>query len=233
MMVLRFQPGRYIRRRGRDMVLQKKHLIIVCIMMMFCHSDSQSQTLVEIQCGVNVAKLSDPGNLISGVHWKTRLGFIGGISTLLSATENVLIHIGLRYVQKGVKSEWYSLFYGNVEAMLTNQYIELPLYIKVACADFGTQVFVFGGPSFSYLLSSTQTADTQFMGHISQNSKEDYRSYDITCDAGLSTSTPLNEHISLTVSTLYSFGVVHVSRFESDMATRDLRIMIGTSFTIQ
>lgn len=208
-----------------------KNIFVFVLALIFFSPVLKSQT-IEIYGGTNIANLSDPGNLIAGGVWKSSVGFIGGISAAFSLTEKLFVNPGIRYVQKGTKSEWTSQITGNVKATLTNSYLELPIYFKFEYANIGSQLFVIGGPSFAYLINSKTEADMQLFGHSSLNNKNDYESYDITFDLGLSSATQLNKQISILASVMYSFGVVKVSKLGSNEATRDLKILVGLSYLL-
>lgn len=212
--------------------INMKNLLFVLLLVVFLPLFLQSQSVIEIQGGTNIANLSNPNNLIAGAVWKTRVGFIGGVSTVFNLSENVFINPGLRFVQKGTKSEWTSFMTGDVKATLTNNYLELPVYIKYEFANISSQLFAIGGPSFAYLLSSTMEGKTQFQGNSSTDSKNLYKTYDVTFDLGISLQSPINEKISLLASAMYSFGFVKVSK-NSDEGTRDVKLLVGLSYLLQ
>jgi hypothetical protein len=209
-----------------------KKIISFFILILLLSFSSQSQTFIEIQGGTNIANLSDPGNLVPGGVWKSRIGFVGGFATTFNLTDKLIINPGIRYVQKGTKSEWSSSFTGNVKGTLTNNYLELPIYIKYEFANIGSKLFAIGGPSFAYLINSTMEGDTQLFGSSSVDSKQDYKSYDITFDFGFSSSTKINKRISFLVSAMYSFGFIKISKLGSNEATRDVKILVGLSYIL-
>jgi hypothetical protein len=209
-----------------------KNIISFFVLILLISFSSQSQTIIEIQGGANIANLSDPGNLVDGGVWKSRIGFVGGSATVFNLTDKLIINPGIRYVQKGTKSEWTSSITGKVKATLTNNYLELPIYFKYEFANIGSQLFVIGGPSFAYLISSTTEGDMQLLGHSSVDSKKYYKSYDITFDLGFSSTTPMYKQISFLASAMYSFGFVKVSKLGSKEATRDVKILLGLSYML-
>ena len=210
-----------------------KYIMFVVLFVLCISIYSQSQTIIEIQGGTNIANLSNPNNLGAGAVWKTRVGFVGGISTNFNLSDKLYLNPGVRFVQKGTKSEWTSVMTGDVKATLTNNYLELPIYAKYEFANIGSHLFMVGGPSFAYLLTSNMEGDMQLLGHSSVDSKADYKTYDITFDIGLSSKTIINEHFSFLASAMYSFGFIKVSKLGSDEATRDVKLLIGLSYDLQ
>ena len=202
--------------------------IIVCVL------SGRAQESIEVQGGVNIANLSDPGNLVAGAVWKSRLGFTGGILANIVIGDRIFICPGLRFVQKGTKSEWSSAMTGDVKSTVTNNYLELPVYLKYEVADFGSHLFLMGGPSFSYLLSSRSDGTWQlFDGNFSADTKEQYKSYDISFDLGLSAQTPLSDKVAIVATGLYSYGFVKIGTMGSNEQTRDIRVMIGVSYSLK
>lgn len=199
----------------------KRFAVITIAIVFFTHS-SFGQVSLEVQGGLNIANLSDPGNLIAGGVWKSRLGFSGNISTNIQLAERLMLYPGLRFVQKGTRSEWSSSITGQVNASLTNNYLELPLHIKWEVADFSSKLFAIGGPSISYLLSSRMEGTTALQGSNSGDTKDQYKSYDASIDLGLSLEIPLNNAISLLATGLYSYGFVKISTLGSHTANQDV-----------
>jgi hypothetical protein len=194
---------------------------------------SQSQTIIEIHGGSNIANMKTPNNIITGGVWKTRVGFLGGVSMPFSVSEKFFLVPGISFIQKGTKSEWSLPMTGDVKGIVTNNYLEMPIYCKYELADVGTQLYLVGGPSFGYLLSSRMEGDAQLVDLPSVDSKADYKKYDITFDLGLSSKTMISERLSFLASAMYSYGAVKVSELGSDEATRDVKLLIGLAFILQ
>ena len=205
---------------------------------------THAQSVLEFQAGLNVASLSDPGNLASTAVWNTRTGFIGAVTTDFTLSDEFSINSGIRFVQKGMKSEF---FYSPdmIRGTLTLNYLEVPVYLKFKIADLGTKLFVLGGPTFSYLLRSTWEANSDVNGEFSGYSDAGikYKNYDASVDVGLSTQTPFSAGLSILATAFYSYGVVKISDSISDGSggriatnsnekTRDIRVMIGVDYLL-
>jgi hypothetical protein len=221
----------------------KPTIIIIAIFTIIYLLPTHAQTVLEFQAGLNVASLSDPGNLAPTAVWNTRTGFIGAVSTNFGLSDEFSINSGLRFVQKGMKSEFFWPTEGMIRGTLTLNYLEVPVYIKFKIADLGTRLFVFGGPTFSYLLHSKQEANSDLHGDVSGGSDAGikYKNYDASVDVGLSTQTPFSADLSILATAFYSYGLVKISDTISDgsgwsMATntnektRDIRVMIGVAY---
>jgi hypothetical protein len=194
---------------------------------------SQSQTIIEIKGGTNIANLSDPGNLSPSAVWETRLGFVGDISASYEITPMVEIQTGFRFSQKGTKSESTMFTTHDVHATLTNNYIEIPVYLKYRIIDFTPQLFVMGGPAYSYLTSSRIESNDPVLGAVSFDSKSDYKTYDFSLDAGLGLRTPINDNLYFVSSAIYSFGLVKISKAPSNEKTRDIKLSVGLAYAIK
>jgi len=209
----------------------KQTPIIIAIILVSALS-LHSQESFDLQGGLNIANLSDPGNLIEGGVWYSRLGFVTSASTNIYLTSGWFISPGFRFVQKGTKSEWSSVSIGQVNATVTNTYLELPVYLQWEIVNFGSKLFVVGGPTYSYLLRSRMEGTSERYGYSSRDSKDDYKSYDASIDLGLSIRSPIADNIQFLATTFYSFGFIKISSRESNEQSRDVRLMIGISYSI-
>jgi hypothetical protein len=179
-----------------------------------------AQEGIEIQGGINIANLSDPGNLTPDVKWKSRTGFSFSVSTTIPFSKKIFLNSGLRYIQKGTNAE-LSPYTTNI---LTNTYLELPIYLKYSLSNMSTKFFIIGGPTISYLLASQISQDS---GGGSFDTKEDYKSYNVSLDIGISTQNRLNQNTLLITTILYSHGLVKINALGSKEQTRDIIMMIG------
>jgi hypothetical protein len=191
---------------------------------------ARAQLSIECQGGVNLANLSNPGNLVAGAVWQTRIGFAAMASMNISLTDKMLISPGLRFVQKGTESKWWSNVTGSVQATVTNSYIEVPVYLKYELVDFGSKLFVLGGPAFAFLATSKTEGTVQFNGSNSLDTKEDYKSYDFSFDIGLAFQAPVSETLSIVATGAYSFGLVKIDQRGSDEQTRDVGVTLGALY---
>jgi hypothetical protein len=148
----------------------------------------------------------------------------------ISLTDKMLISPGLRFVQKGTESKWWSNVTGSVQATVTNSYIEVPVYLKYELVDFGSKLFVLGGPAFAFLATSKTEGTVQFYGSNSLDTKEDYKSYDFSFDIGLAFQAPVSETLSIVATGAYSFGLVKIDQRGSDEQTRDVGVTLGALY---
>lgn len=227
---LHYSRSRVVRLSG-DKIMRR--FAVIAVATVFFALSSFGQVSLEVQGGLNIANLSDPGNLIAGGVWKSRPGFTGNVSIEAQLADRLTLCPGLRFVQKGTKSEWSSSMTGQATASLTNNYLELPLYIKWQVADFSSKLFAIGGPSISYLLSSRMEGTTALYGSNSAGTKNQYKSYDASFDLGLSLQIRLNNVTSLLATGLYSYGFVKISTLGSNEQTRDVRFLIGGSYAFR
>jgi hypothetical protein len=208
-----------------------KRIILVFVATTLIVLSAHSQVRVECQGGANFSNFTNPGNLISGAEWTTRVGIMAAVLIDLPLADKFFITSGFRFLQKGTTSDWTSLATGEVHATITSAYMELPVYIKYDALDFGGKLFIEGGPAFGYLLSSRTEATIQLYSPISSDSKETYKSYDFSLDVGLGLQAPISERLGVVITGLYSNGLVNINRSDSSERTRDVRVMLGCAYT--
>ena len=211
----------------------RKRTVLLLLSVLLVASGAYGQSTIEIQGGINIATFSDPGNLITGATWKTRIGFSGSVSTEFPVSANLLINPGLRFVQKGTKSQWYSVWTGNVDATITNNYLEVPVYLRYRLIGMTPEISLFGGPSMGYMVSSHTEGTMQLFGPVSSNTRADYKNIDLSFDIGVSAQNPVNEKLAIVAAVSYSLGLIRISQLGSNERTRDMRVTVGTIFKIE
>jgi hypothetical protein len=211
----------------------RKRTVLLLFSVLLVARGACGQSTIEIQGGINIANFSDPGNLITGAAWKTHFGFLGSVSTEFPVSENLIINPGLRFVQKGTKSQWWSVWTGNVAATITNNYLEVPVYLRYRLIGITPELSLFGGPSVGYLVSSHTEGTMQLFGPVSSNTRADYKKIDLSFDIGFSAQNPVNEHLAIVAAASYSLGLIRISQLGSNERTRDLRVTVGTIFNIE
>jgi hypothetical protein len=203
-------------------------IVSLFIFLSFAHT----QVSIDFQGGMNYANFTNPGNLVAGAVWTSRDGFVGGISVSIPINDRVMVWPGIRFVQKGTHSEWSSGWTGHVNASVTNGYLEIPVYLKCTIADFGPKFFFIGGLAFSSLINSHTEGTTELFGNSSRDTQSQYKWYDASVDFGLSLRLPATQSTAITATGLYSFGVVRISDQGSNEQTRDIRFLLGISFSL-
>ena len=208
-----------------------KRIIVVLLATTLIVLSAHPQVRVECQGGANFSNFTNPGNLVSGAEWTSRVGIVAAVLIDLPLADKFSMTSGFRFLQKGTTADWSSSVTGKVHGTVTSAYIELPVYFKYDVLDFGGRLFIEGGPAFGYLLSSRTEATIQLYGPTSFDSKETYKSYDFSLDVGIGLQAPLSERLGVVVTGLYSNGLVHINRSESSERTRDVRLMLGCAYT--
>ncbi len=193
-------------------------------------TSARTQTWILLEGGLNIANQSDPGSLVEGTVWSPHVGFLGGVSATFTMYAGITIESGIRFVQKGLISDWSTIPTGSVHAILTSNYLDVPIYVGIGLVDFGPQLCLIAGPAFSYLLSAHSDAIIQNMGHFSLDRKSWYYSYDATLDGGLRLTRLLSDKYRLQLTGLYSLGVVKLDTHGSNEKTRDIRIALGIGY---
>jgi hypothetical protein len=192
-------------------------------------SIADSQYAIEFQGGTNIANLSNPGHLAQSATWTTRLGFVGEALTTFTISNDCNLQTGLRFIQKGTKAN-----FDFINSTVTINYVELPIYAQYQLGNFSPRLFIVAGPAFSYLTNAYMQGTSSIYGSYSHSSIEQFQSYDISLDAGLSLRNPISEHFSVVGSAMYSNGFVKIDKVpDSNEKTRDVRIAIGFAYIFQ
>jgi hypothetical protein len=187
-----------------------------------------AQSSIEIMTGVNMANRTIPDNLVDGDVWSTSTGFAFSSALTFDISETFSLSPGIRFIQKGVNAVFPFGPGVTVHGSVTNNYIELPVYLKYKIFESATRFFIIGGPTYSYLLSSHGTSTSE-VGNGSSNDKAFYKSYDFSFDIGLRSETNITPDLSIVTGVSFSRGLVSISAYDKYEQSRDIRITIGLS----
>jgi len=194
--------------------------------LIFVSTTTKSQYSIQLEAGTNLANASTPPDLSPSAIWKTRVGFVGDLLTSYSLSDEFSLQTGLRFIQKGTKVDFlYNL-------TMTHNYIEVPVYARFKVIDFGPQILVVGGPSFSFLTNSYTQGTSPIYGSLSHNTNEQYKSYDISLDAGVEFENPVTKNLSFIISAKYSFGFIEIDKTSANEQSRDLRLTLGFAYSL-
>jgi hypothetical protein len=209
----------------------KKLLVMLSITLMgtICLN---AQTLIEIQAGADFAKMVNPTSLVAGAVWTTHTGFIGGVSAEIGLSRVVSLAPGLRFNQRGLIADFNFSGYGMIHTTLIQNYLEIPLYLRYRILDVGPQVYILGGPSVGYLLSSKSNMDVETSGSSSFDTKEDYTKFDSALDLGISARMPLSHQLGVSFTALYSYGIVKIEKRDDAVTNRGIIITGGLSYEL-
>jgi hypothetical protein len=125
------------------------------------------------------------------VKTQNRTGFYAGINTSIPLGSGISVEPGIYYTQKGYEMVGDFAIKGaeflgaNAKAKLQNDYIDLPVLIKADLGGFQ----VFGGPQFSYLVSSKLKTTASVLGFNLLNetldAKDQFNSWDMSLMGGI------------------------------------------------
>lgn len=149
-----------------------------------------------VVAGVNLAKLSGNGAVSQSFGDKT--GFIEGLTYQHGLGAGLYLETFLRYIQKG----------GMLDATTktTLGYLNIPVYAKYKMNDGAFfKPFVFGGPSFGI------KTDAKIGNVKGARSREQFKAFDFSVDAGLGFDLAMSESIELSLSGAYNLGLINAA----------------------
>jgi hypothetical protein len=192
-----------------------------------------AQTSFEIQAGADFAKMVNPTTLVPGAVWASRIGSIGGVSAEFGLSRALSLAPGLRFNQKGLIADFTFFNYGPIHTNLTQNYLEIPLYLRYRITDFGPQLYILGGPSIGYLLSAPSNTNMQSQDLSTMDVKADYTKFDSALELGISTRMPISQQLGVSITALYSYGLVKIDKRDDAVTHRGITITGGLSYELQ
>ncbi len=204
---------------------------IIVTLLILISTAAESQYLIEFQGGTNLANLTK--NLNNGAAWKTRVGFVGSISTAFNILNSLDLQSGFRFIQKGTKFVNTLYTPNDVHGTITYSYLEIPVYCKYKIIDHRSRLYLLGGPTYSFLTSARVESTDPIFGNNSIDLKSDLKQYDISLDLGLCFEEPINKQLFFVASAIYSYGLVTVGITPYNEQTRDVRLALGLGYSFQ
>jgi hypothetical protein len=209
-----------------------KKLLVMLSITILSTSGMQAQTLIEIQAGADFSKMVNPTLLAPGAEWTTHSGFIGGVSVEFGISRVLSLAPGLRFNQKGIIADFSDFDYGKIHTNLTQNYLEIPLHIRYRIIDIDPQLYILGGPSIGYLLSAPANTNIQIQGVSSGDVKAYYAKFDSAFELGISTRMPISHQLGVSITALYSYGLVKIDKNDDAITHRGVSITGGLSYEL-
>lgn len=200
-------------------IFMKKQILLFTATLFSLGAMAQSTPAIGIEAGLssNSIRGEAASNLNSLIDFadgmlttKSRTGFYVGINTRIPLGNKVSVQPAVIYAQKGYTLQGDFAIKGmeflgaNASAKLQNDYIDVPVLIKVDVAD-GLQLF--GGPQFSFLASSKLKVNAGLLGINLLNKTIDAREQFNPWDMGLVAGAGYEFKNGFNINASYNYGL--------------------------
>jgi hypothetical protein len=215
-----------------------KFLLITVLLFTLFPFTIQAQILIGGEVGGTLTNLTTPNNLAQGVTWSYRFGFSAGVLLDLPISGDIRIQPEIQYIQKGFNVDASKVFpVGDWKVAVTNSYIEIPIYMKYSLGGNYLHWFLLGGPTIGYLLSSNSEVTDNPTINGNRDTKNMYKSYDLTISVGVGLEYPLSSGYFLVPTLRYYNGVIKVDEppaidASSQSYSRTIQMTIGIVFPV-
>jgi hypothetical protein len=215
-------------------------LFVSASVLFFGNSSVSAQTLIGGRIGLDIGSVSFSPDLPNGETNSTHTGILVGAQLDNWFSDMWAISVQLLYNQKGF--EISASENGNGVSSTTDgvsSYLELPILVKFAIGSGDFKPYLFAGPSFGLLLSSTETN-----GSTSISNDSDLNTLDISALVGVGASYRLGVGgPSLLLDIGDAIGLVNISKngntvtasgqsVSQSVKTNDIRIAAGILFPL-
>lgn len=156
----------------------------------------------------------------------------GAVSVDFQLHQEWLLSTGLRYSDRGTSAEATRYNAPEDRADFNLKYLEIPIYVKYEVLSTPIVIRCMLGATFGYLLSANLVINNYSLGDILQALKK----YDASMDTGIQLGMPISRRLEITLTGLYSYGLVHLNKdlstWVTSMSSRDGKVMAGLGWTL-
>ena len=213
-------------------------LVSITIFIVFPFT-TQAQIFIGGEVGGIRSNLTTPNNLAQGGMWNFRFSFSAGVLLDLPISGDIRLQPEIQYIQKGMNVDVSSPSPVFWKTAVTNSYIEVPLFVKYKLGDNYFHWFLLGGPTIGYLLSSNSEVTNNPTMNGKYDTKDIFKSYDITLSVGVGLEYPLSSGYFLVPNLRYYHGVIKVDEppsgainATSQSYSRTIQLTVGIVFPI-
>jgi hypothetical protein len=189
-----------------------------------------AQVSIACQGGINFANLYDHGILVPGAVWSTQRGVAGLLSVDLPIGAGFSVSPGIRFVQKGTRSDYSYAPYGDFAINAYLNYLEVPIDVKFALTHGPIRISLLVGESIGYLVSARAEGTITSEGNVSFDVRGQYQPYTCCVDAGVECVAPVSGPFAVVGSAEYSLGLTGINKAMGDTKTKDIRVMLGVAY---
>jgi hypothetical protein len=187
--------------------------------------------------GLNNATISDIEE--QGVESKARNGIVGGVYLTYPVSSTLAFQPELLFAQRGTEASFSGdPTFGNVDATLNLNYVEVPLLLRldVPTASTGFRPHLYAGPSLAFNTSCSFEADVGgFSGSSDcEDADEEFspKSFDAGAMIGGGIAFPFAGGRQLTVGARYTFGLTNVFEDTGDVKPRHRVLAVYGAFDL-
>jgi hypothetical protein len=220
-------------------VLSFKDLLITALLFILLPFTIQAQLLIGAEVGGTRSNLTTPNNLAPGASWNFHFGFSAGVFLDLPISGDISLQPEIQYIQKGFNLTGSSTSPVTWKNAVTNSYIEVPVYVKYKLCGNELRWYLLGGPTLGYLLSSNSEINNYPGYNGNHDTKNMYKSYDLTISVGVGLEYPLPSGYYLVPTLRYYHGVIKVDEPPSGIISatsqsysRTIQLTVGIIFPI-
>ena len=167
-----------------------------------------SQTYLGVTGGINSSSLS--GDTPEDASYSGKFGFSGGVMADFSLTDDVVLSIQLRYLQKGTTISYDVGGYDLRDSLsATFGYFSIPVMVKIYSTNKRT--FFSSGLDFGYL---TNSALENLMGDSSRDIANLVKNFDLSVAVGFGVNIPVGTPI-ISLEVRYMQSLLNLSDISS------------------
>lgn len=222
--------------------MKKINFPVVALLALFIAPPAGAQVSVGITGGLNLATLNGKDIDGSKIDFSGRTVFgIGGVLDI-GLNENVALRIEPMYLQKGAKFHSEDQDLGNIDVISKADYLEIPVFLKIALGTNSARPYLFTGPSIGFNLSSKFAIEVPGLS-VEADIKEVTKSIDFGLGFGGGLSFSMGNN-TIFLEGRYTLGLTDIvddgtfefegeqSELQADLKTRGFQIMGGVTFPL-
>ena len=187
--------------------------LILLLTISICTTFS-AQTFLGISGGINTSNFS--GDAPADASYNYKLGYSAGIVADFTLTEDVLLSLQPRYLQRGTTISYEKPDFESIDSLsITLDYLSFPVLVKIL--SLNKRVYFSSGLDMSYLTSATSE---NLMDGSTENIQELIKNYDLSVVFGFGLNFPVGITL-LSFELRYSQSLLNISNL-SEASSDDI-----------
>lgn len=209
--------------------MKSRVLVGLFVFLTLATGTAYAQTAIagNIKAGINFATVS--GDFGGPVDKGARVGGVFGAGVSVPINDRLMFDVDFLYSMEGVKATFSDPDFGSFKFTQANDYIRVPLLLRVAVGSGTRPVYVVIGPSIGFLVRARAKGE-EFGEEFNEDLKDDFKKADL----GLTFGAGANVNERIFVEARYTLGLtdVNAADAESDDTNRNrvFTILIGGRF---
>jgi hypothetical protein len=214
----RFHKTQTMRAQGGSTKRMDETMTRLCFVflaaLVLCTCSTFGQVRIGAHVGLNLTKVLEPDENFLGEAWEMQSHILGGVVLDLELTSQLLLALQVNYTQMSFVASngfWGLSLTGNTT--FTNDYINIPIYVRWRMGEGSLRGFVECGPTVAVVVSAEARIESPGLKTTTNEVGAMYQKANFIVALGGGGELSLNTFLTLTISGHYAHGMSEIFKY--------------------